>query len=47
MEFTKPFIQTNTDDPPLTTFAIMQKENEKNKEQNEKTRNKMKKQGTK
>ena len=38
MEFTKPFIQTNTDDPPLTTFAVMHKENEKNKEQNEKNK---------
>ena len=36
MEFTKPFIQTKTDVPPLTTFAIMQQHNKNIKEQQEK-----------
>ena len=36
MEFTKPVIQTKTDVPPLTTFAIMQQHNKNIKEQQEK-----------
>ena len=35
MEFTKPFIQTKTDVPPLTTFEVMQEHNKKIKQQHQ------------